>query len=75
MYKDELIKFMGDTDGYQLKDEYESLKYSHRLISGWAWDRADFFVILKNNKVVEYGMGEVRVKEGPTKTLVLVPLK
>ncbi len=73
MTKDEVIKIMGNPDGYQSQGEFESLKYSHRLVSGWAWDRADFYAILKNNRLVEYGMGEVRVKEGPTTMLVLIP--
>ena len=75
MTKDEVIDIMGNPDGYKAEGEYESLKYSHRLVSGWAWDRADFYVILKNGKTVEWGMGEVRVKEGPTNVLVLIPLK
>jgi len=32
------------------------------LISGWSWDRADYFAILKGDKVTEYGSGEVREK-------------
>ena len=31
------------------------------MISGWSWDRADYIVILKNDRVVEYG-GTGRVK-------------
>ena len=36
------------------------LKYTNKLISGWSWDKTDYFVILKDGKVTEYGSGEVR---------------
>jgi hypothetical protein len=39
---------------------YEQLEYTHRLITGWSWDRSDFKVILKDGRVVEFGHGEVR---------------
>ena len=39
---------------------YEQFEYTHRLITGWSWDRSDFKVILKDGRVVEFGYGEVR---------------
>ena len=75
MPKDEVIGILGNPDGYQSRGEYESLKYSHRLVTGWAWDRADYFVILKEGKTVEYGAGEVRVKDVNSNVLFLVPLR
>jgi hypothetical protein len=75
MTKDEVTSVLGRPDGYQSRGEFEALKYSHRLVSGWAWDRADYFVILNANKVVEYGAGEVRVKDTSSNVLFLVPLK
>jgi len=56
-------KKLGKADGFKVNDEYMVYHYNHKLISGWAWDRADFHVIFKNNRVVEYGMGEVRQKD------------
>ena len=56
-------KKLGKADGFKVRDEFTAYHYNHKLISGWAWDRADFHVIFKNNKVVEYGMGEVREKD------------
>ncbi len=42
----------------------EWFQYSHRRVTGWAWDRADYNVVFKNrSRVVEYGTGEVRVKQ------------
>ena len=75
MSKDEVTSILGDPDGYQARGEYETLKYSHRLVTGWAWDRADYNVILKDSKVVEYGTGEVRVKNVNSNILFSVPLR
>jgi hypothetical protein len=75
MSKDEVTNILGNPDGFQARGEYEAIKYSHRLATGWAWDRADYFVILKDNKVVEYGTGEVRVKAVNSNVLFLVPLR
>lgn len=75
MTKDQVIDLMGRPEGFQRSGEYEALKYSHRLVTGWAWDRADYNIILKDGKVAEYGVGEVRVKDAPTSMLILVPLK
>ena len=74
MTRAEVVKMLGRPDGVQKSGEYEALKYAHRLVTGWAWDRADYNVILKGDRVIEYGPGEVRVKEGPTSTLLIVPV-
>ena len=73
MTKQEVIKILGQPDGFKITGDYESLKYANKLMSGWAYDRADYFAILKNGRLVEYGVGEVRVKEN--NTIVLIPLK
>jgi len=75
MTKEEVTRVLGSPDGFQSRGEYESLKYSNRLVTGWAWDRADYFVILRDNRVIEYGTGEVRVKDMNSNTLFLVPLR
>ena len=74
MTRTEVVKMLGRPDGVQKSGKYEALKYAHRLVTGWAWDRADYNVILKDGKVIEYGPGEVRVKEGPTSILLIVPM-
>jgi len=73
MSKAEVIDTLGNPDGFKREGDFEALKYSHRLASGWAMDRADYYVILKNGMVVEYGAGEIRVKDSGG-TIVLVPL-
>jgi SmpA / OmlA family len=71
MTQSEVIRILGKPDGFRSVKDYEWFQYSHRLATGWAWDRADYNVIFKNGRVVEYGTGEVRVKQN---TVVIVPL-
>jgi len=79
MTKAEVIDTIGQPDGFQRKGEYTSFKYTHRFINNDPSnrDRADYVVILKNDKVIEWGAGEVRVKEEVNNTgvLFLVPLR
>lgn len=73
MMKEEVLSLLGKPDGIKHYGEYEHFTYSHRLMSSWSWDRADYNVILKNDKVVDYGTGEVRVKDRNVILLVPVP--
>jgi hypothetical protein len=73
MRKAEVVDVLGRPDGFKTSGEYESLQYTNRLISGWSWDRADYFVILKNGLVVEYGPGGVRQRDPNSTVLMLVP--
>jgi hypothetical protein len=56
----DVVQILGRPDGFRTEGDYKILKYTNRLISGWSWDRADYFVILKDDQVIEYGSGEVR---------------
>jgi hypothetical protein len=56
-------KKLGKPDGFKVRGEFTIYHYNHKLISEWAWDRADYHIIFKDNKVTEYGMGEVRQKD------------
>ncbi len=62
MSQTDVVETLGRPDGFRTEGDYTILKYTNRLISGWSWDRADYFVILKDDKVTEYGSGEVREK-------------
>lgn len=75
MSKEEVLSTLGSPDGFQRSGDYEALRYTNRLISGWSWDRTDYTVILKNGQVVEYGPGQVRQRDPNTGVLVLVPLR
>ncbi|EQD56705.1 hypothetical protein B2A_05132 [mine drainage metagenome] len=73
MTKQQVVAVLGNPDGVQTSGHYEALEYANRLISGWSWDRADYYVILKDDIVTAYGPGQVR-QEQPG-VLVLVPVR
>ncbi|MGF6265225.1 hypothetical protein OKW34_000246 [Paraburkholderia youngii] len=73
MSKSEVVSVLGNPDGYQRSGDYEALRYTDRLISGWSWNRTDYTVVLRLGRVSEYGPGQVR-QEGPG-VLVLVPVR
>lgn len=70
MTRADVIQTMGPPDGVQTAGEFEALKYSNRLMSGWSWDRTDYFVVLERGRVVEYGNGVVRQQAPNTLGLV-----
>src|SRR5262245_39000026 len=75
MTEAQVIRTMGHPDGRRSEGNKETLLYTNRLISGWAWDRADYAVVLRNGRVVEYGATEVRQGQHRTGTLLLLPVK
>jgi hypothetical protein len=72
MTKAEVLSVLGRPDGYKQIAGHEIYRYSNRLSSGWSWDRADYNVVFKNDRVVEYGAGEVR--PGSNGAVVIVPI-
>jgi hypothetical protein len=60
MTKDQVISLLGHPDGYQAEGDSEVLRYTNKLVSGWSWDRADYYAILRGGKLIEYGAGQVR---------------
>jgi len=76
MTKGQVVEVMGRPDGFKAQDGYEVLRYTNRLISGWSWDRADYNIVMKDGKLIEYGAGEVRTKQVGTNTILfLAPLQ
>jgi hypothetical protein len=73
MTKAEVVSVLGKPDGYKQIAGHEIYRYSNRLSSGWSWDRADYNVVFKNDRVVEYGAGEVRPKSNGT--VMIVPVR
>lgn len=61
----EVINTIGSPDGFQRAGNYEALHYvDHRinswlLTSGFNVEKIDYGVILKNDRVVQYGQGRV----------------
>ena len=70
----EVQSILGRPDGFRTVDGHEVFSYSNRATSGWSWDRADYNVVFRDGKVVEYGAGEVRPGQRPG-TIVIFPLR
>jgi hypothetical protein len=68
-------KQMGRPDGFSEQDGYQVLTYKNRLMSGWSWDRADYQVLLKDGRVVQYGPGVVRQNQANTGLVIVAPLR
>ena len=60
MTKAEVTQVLGQPSGYQSAGDYEALHYANRYVSGWSNDKTDYFVVLENGRVVQYGNGEIR---------------
>jgi SmpA/OmlA family protein len=60
MTRQQVVGILGRPNAVRNSGPYEQLEYTHRLITGWSWDRSDFKVILEDGRVVEFGHGEVR---------------
>ncbi len=63
MSQDQVVSVMGSPDGFQQRGEYTLYQYTNRLISGWSWDKTDYTFIFKENRLIEYGPGEVRERD------------
>jgi hypothetical protein len=74
MSLEELQSIMGRQEGYKKVGDYEVYSYYNKLISGWAWDRADYHYIVKDGVVVEYGAGKIRQNQN-TGVVFIMPLK
>ncbi|WP_151995894.1 outer membrane protein assembly factor BamE domain-containing protein [Buttiauxella massiliensis] len=64
MSREQVIKTLGKPDGDAVNGKNELLTYSNRLMSGWGYDRADYKVVLEDNKVVQYGADVIRQDNG-----------
>ncbi|MDZ4371576.1 MAG: hypothetical protein U1C74_09180 [Phenylobacterium sp.] len=65
MSKDRVIAILGKPDGFTRNGNVEVLTYRNRMMSGWSWDRADYYVVLTEGRITSYGTGEVREREAP----------
>ncbi len=70
----EVQSILGNQEGYRKVGDYEIYSYYNKLISGWAWDRADYHYIFENGKLIAYGAGEIRQNQN-TGVVFIVPLK
>jgi hypothetical protein len=72
----EVEAVLGRPDGFERAGDFVGYQYADRLISGWSWDRADYYAIFENERLVRWGSGHVRQGTGPEfGTLVVIPLQ
>jgi hypothetical protein len=62
---------LGRPDGVSTIGEFTVYTYANRLVSGWAWDRADYHIVMKDDKVVQYGPGTIR--PGSNNVVLIIP--
>ncbi len=74
MTKDEVTNILGGPDEYERQGEYEALKFTNRFARGWPWNRADYNVIFRDSRAIEFGPGMVR-KDFDANILFIVPLE
>lgn len=73
--KSQVIDFMGDPDSSQRSGKYVAFQYANRPVNGSPTDRADYYVILLEGFVIDYGYGYVKQGDSTvTNKLMLVPL-
>src|SRR6476469_8615920 len=81
MTKAEVLSVAGDPDGYQRSDDYEVLLYLERRTSAWSYfsgslqDLVDYSVILKDDRVVEYGPGRTHQRDPNVTPFIRVPIR
>lgn len=81
MTKAEVITAVGSPDGYQRSGDYEVLLYIERRTSAWSYfagaiqDLVDYSVILKDDRVVEYGPGRTHQREPNVTPFIRVPAR
>jgi hypothetical protein len=79
--KEEVIKIVGNPDGYQRTGDYEVLLYIERRTSAWSYfagsfqDLVDYSVILKDGVVIEYGPGRTHQRDPSGTPFVRVPTR
>ena len=61
MTRQQVVGILGRPNAVRSYGPYEQLEYTHRLITGWSWDRSDFKVILKDGR--EQTMGHWRLED------------
>jgi hypothetical protein len=60
MSEDRATSIMGKPDRVQKRGEYVVFRYEDRPIGGYSSERVDYYVIVKNGLVVDFGIGEIR---------------
>jgi hypothetical protein len=74
MTTQQVDKLLGKPDTEARHGDYLIWSYLRRLISGYGDHRADYYVVFRSEKVMDYGAGSVRVIEkGGAITIMPIP--
>ncbi len=63
MSTQQVEKVLGAPSSKEQRGEYLIWRYADQLISDWASHRSDYFIVFKGDKVLDYGVGNVRAVE------------
>jgi len=69
----QVTEVMGAPTGQQRSGNLLRYDYTNALISGWSWDRADYYAVFEDDKLVQWGTGEVRQNRPNAATLTVIP--
>ncbi len=69
MSKKEVVQELGRPDSFYKENNLEVFKYTNRLMSGWNWNRADYYAKFENDKLVEYGTQKIREHGNPLSSI------
>lgn len=72
MTRQQVESKLGRPDGFQRDGQLVRYQYTDRMISGWGWDRADYYAVFNDDRLVQWGTGNVREKTGPAAGTVFV---
>ena len=56
----QVTAILGHPDGFRQVGDVSYYDYSNRLTSGWGWDKGDYEVAFRNEKVIAYGPTQIR---------------
>ena len=70
MSRPQVIEIMGSPDGVDVRGNQEMLSYYNRLMSGWAWNRADYKILMTDDYVTAYAVENI-VNTGPAMAEVI----
>lgn len=73
MSSSEVKDILGKPDGYREKGDRTFLQYSNRVMNARFHDTADYFVVLEDDQVVEYGAATVRESGSSVGGMILIP--
>jgi hypothetical protein len=66
----EVSGVLGSPNGQTRSGDYLQYQYTNRLVSGWGWDRADFYALFEDDKLTAWGSGDVRQNQPNIHTIV-----